>query len=192
MTHPDPSEEGKKIEGHSYDGIDELDNALPTWWLNSFYITIVFALGYFVYYALGDGPSLQKEYEKEKNQYEYAQLSQKAAVKLASEPELRAYLKDGTRVQAGKEIFLSKCVSCHGERGQGGIGPNLTDDYWIHGGKMTEILNVVTNGVLDKGMPPWGPILKQDELYSVVTFVKSLRGTNPPNAKAPQGALFKE
>jgi cytochrome c oxidase cbb3-type subunit 3 len=182
----------QKMEGHSYDGIDELDNSLPRWWLNSFYLTIVFAIIYSLYYLTGEGPTLVKEYERAKSDYEYAQYSHKTTVKTATEEELRAFLKEPARIKAGREIFQSKCVACHGPQGQGGIGPNLTDDYWIHGGKMTEILSVVTQGVLDKGMPPWGSMLKQDELHSVVTFVKSLRGSNPPGAKAPQGVLVKE
>ncbi len=186
------SSENQKLEGHTYDGIEELDNSLPVWWLNLFYITIVFAAGYLFYYTIFEGPTLVKEYHHAKNDYEYAQYMNKGAVKLADENELRVFLKDTGRIKAGREIYQAKCSACHGAQGQGGIGPNLTDDYWIHGGKMTDILNVVTNGVLDKGMPPWGPVLKQDEIYSVVTFVKSIRGSNPPNAKAPQGELVKE
>jgi cytochrome c oxidase cbb3-type subunit 3 len=196
-THSDDSKnqepvEGHKIEGHSYDGIDELDNALPKWWINGFYLTILFSIGYFFYYVLDEGPTLLKEYEHAKSDYEYAQYSRKGSVTLASEDELRAFLKNPARIKAGQEIYQSKCLACHGAQGQGGIGPNLTDDYWIHGGKMVDIVKTVMNGVSDKGMPPWGPILKQDEIYSVATFVKSLRGTNPPGAKGPQGELVKE
>lgn len=182
----------QKLEGHSYDGIEELDNSLPAWWLNGFYLTIIFSVGYVFYYAILEGPSLVREYENSRNKYEIAQLSSKAKTSVADESELRSFLKDPNRIQAGQAVFQSKCVSCHGPQGQGGIGPNLTDEYWIHGGKMTEILNVVMNGVLDKGMPPWGPVLKQDEIYSVVTYIKSIRGSNPPNPKPPQGELIKE
>ncbi len=177
---------------HTYDGIGELDHSLPAWWINGFYLNIIFALGYFFYYIMGDGPSLLKEYQKEKNEYEYAQALKKDSSKGASEEELRAFLKEPSRIQAGLQIFQTRCVVCHGAQGQGGIGPNLTDDYWIHGGKMTEILAVVVNGVPEKGMAPWGGILKLDEIYSVVTFIKSLRGTHPPNPKEPQGLLVKE
>ena len=184
--------EGHKLEGHSYDGIDELDNSLPRWWLWSFYLTIIFSIGYFAYYSVGNGPTLVKEYEDAKGEYEIAQSAKKDSVKIASEDELKAFLKDPARIKAGRDIFQSKCIACHGVQGQGGIGANLTDDYWLHGGKLSEILKSVTNGVLDKGMPPWGPVLKQDELYSVAVFVKSLRGSNPPGAKAAQGELVKE
>jgi cytochrome c oxidase cbb3-type subunit 3 len=184
--------DGLKLEGHSYDGIEELDNALPSWWINGFYLSIIFAIGYFIYYSLGEGPSLLNEYKHAKSDYEIAQFYQKNAVKVIGEDVLRAFLKDPARIKAGQGIFQSKCVACHGAQGQGGIGPNLTDDFWLHGGKMAEILNTITNGVLDKGMPPWGPVLSQEEIYSVLTFVKSLRGSHPANAKAPQGALVKE
>lgn len=181
-----------RIEGHNYDGIEELDNALPNWWLNGFYLTILFALVYFAYSISGQSPSLVKEYQHAKNDYEYNQYLNKSPAQLLKEEDLRGFLKEPARIQAGHEIFKTKCVSCHGAQGQGGIGPNLTDGYWIHGGKMTDILNTVTQGVLDKGMPPWGAVLKQDEIYSVVTFVKSLTGTHPPNPKAPQGVLVTE
>ena len=183
----------KDLEAHPiYDGIEELDNCLPRWWITGFYLTILFALGYFIYYSIGEGPSLRKEYEQAKNDYEIAQSTQKVEIKAASEDELRAYLRDPVRILAGHAIFQSKCLACHGAKGQGGIGPNLTDDSWIHGGKMTDILKTVTTGVLDKGMPPWSAILKKDEIASVVTFVKSLRGTKPPGAKAPQGEKVTE
>ncbi len=181
-----------QVEGHNYDGIEELDNALPKWWINGFYLTILFAVIYFFYYVLGDGPSLEKEYQRELRAHNYMTATQKSQSQVVSEDDLRALLKNPTRIEAGKEVFKGKCASCHGEQGQGGIGPNLTDDYWIHGGKMTEILTTVSAGVLDKGMPPWGAVLKQDELHAVVAYIKSIRGSNPPNAKAPQGDLVQE
>ncbi|MGZ3696760.1 MAG: cbb3-type cytochrome c oxidase N-terminal domain-containing protein [Bdellovibrionota bacterium] len=175
-----------------HDGIEELDNQLPKWWLYLFYLTIVFAAGYFAYYSLGSGPTLRQEYERVRNEEELASLAKSASVKVASEEELRALLKSSERVHAGQGIFQARCVACHGSAGQGGIGPNLPDDYWLHGGKMTEIVHTVTQGVADKGMPPWGPLLSQDEVHSLAAFIKSIRGTHPPNPKAPQGELYKE
>jgi cytochrome c oxidase cbb3-type subunit 3 len=184
--------EAPKLSGHSYDGIEELDNALPKWWINLFYLTIVFAGAYFLYYGIGEGPTLVQEYERHKNESELAALAKAGSIKTLTEPELRAFLRNPEKLKLGKEVFQSKCVSCHGSHGQGGIGPNLTDDYWIHGGKMTEIVQVITQGVGDKGMPPWGPLLSQDEIHAVASYIKSIRGTNPPNPKAPQGVLVKE
>jgi len=185
-------EEGRPLTGHSYDGIEELDNSLPRWWLYTLYGTILFSVGYFAYYVVGEGPTLVKEYEHEKYQIEVADLSKANLVKVASENELRELLKNKDNINSGKSIFEVKCVSCHGSRGEGGIGPNLTDDYWIHGGKMTEIVQTITQGVLDKGMPAWGSILKQDEIHFVSAYIKSLRGTHPPNSKGPQGDLVRE
>ncbi len=182
----------KKMEGHDYDGIQELDNSLPKWWVNLFYGTIFFSAGYFLYYVLLDGPGLMKEYEIEKKVQEIALLSQIGNEKPITEVELREILKSPDRIKQGKDIFQVRCASCHGEQGQGGIGPNLTDDYWIHGGKMVAIAQTITKGVSDKGMPPWGPVLKKEEIHSLTAYIKSIRGTNPPNAKAPQGILENE
>jgi cytochrome c oxidase cbb3-type subunit 3 len=156
--------EGKKIEGHEYDGIQELDNSLPRWWINLFYLTILFAVGYYGYYELGHGPSIQKEYRADQEAFDYARDRDRKAVTYVGEAELRKYAQDSERVRAGNAIFQAKCASCHGDHAQGGIGPNLTDEYWLHGGTMTAILNTVAQGVLDKGMPPWGAVLKTDEL----------------------------
>lgn len=179
-------------EKHEYDGIEELDNSLPKWWLNLFYLTVIFSSGYFTYYVLGEGPSLMDEYKRARNEIELQQIASSLNVKPASEDDLRAMLKDSSKKEVGKKVFAARCISCHGKLGEGGIGPNLTDDYWIHGSKMTEIAATITNGVSDKGMPPWGSVLSRDELHAVTVFVKSLRGTHPPNAKGPQGELVKE
>ena len=188
MTH----DTNKKVEGHAYDGIEELDNGLPTWWLNGFYLTILFAGLYFGYYTLGSGPGLVDEYNSSREVHEQAIAAKKAASPSLSDEQLIGFSKDPGKMKLGAAVYASKCVSCHGAQGQGGIGPNLTDDYWIHGAKPTQILKTVTEGVLDKGMPPWGAILTSEELPTVVAYVKSLKGTQPAGAKAPQGSLEKE
>ncbi len=180
--------EDKLIEGHEYDGIRELDNNLPSWWLATFYITIVFALLYFAYYSLGEGPGLRDEFNQAKLAAEQKQAASKPKETGIDETQLANMLKDSAQIQAGKVVFDGKCASCHGNKGEGLIGPNLTDAYWIHGkGTWVDITKAVDTGVPDKGMPPWGPILKPVELQQVVVYIKSLEGTNPPNAKAPQG-----
>ncbi len=182
----------KKIEGHAYDGIEELDNGLPSWWINGFYLTILFAGLYFGYYMLGSGPALVDEYNTSRETHEQAIATKKSARPVASEEQLAASLKDPGKVKLGASVYASKCIACHGDRGQGGIGPNLTDEYWIHGGNLTQIMKTVSEGVLDKGMPPWGAVLTADELPAVVAFVNSLIGTKPTAAKAPQGVRAKE
>jgi cytochrome c oxidase cbb3-type subunit 3 len=183
-----------KRTGHVYDGIEELDHAPPTWFMLMFYAGIVFGIGYFFYYVIGDGPTLTKEYERARNAEEYAQYelaAKSGGPKTLAESDLKALLKDEGKKKAGLASFQSKCASCHGNQGQGGIGPNLTDAYWIHGGKMTEVLAVITKGVPDKGMPPWGPILSAEEVQALTVHVRTLAGTRPPGAKEPQGTLVK-
>ena len=189
------SDQPEKFHGeiHIYDGIVEHDNRLPRWWLNGFYLTILFSIGYFFHYTFGDGPNLVAEYDQAKARQENELLASGAMKETElSESQLRSFVKDSVRLAAGKQGFQSKCNSCHGNLAEGGIGPNLTDNYWIHGGKMSKILAVIKNGVADKGMPPWGALLKKDELIGVVSYVKSLRGTGPTGAKAPQGELEKD
>ncbi len=177
---------------HIYDDIVELDNQLPRWWINLFYLTIVFAAGYFFYYSMGSGPTLVQEYEREKSAAELVELVRKDAYKPASEDELKAFVAQPEKASLGHGIFQTRCVSCHGSKGEGGIGPNLTDNYWIHGAKLTDLVLSVRQGVPDKGMPPWGPMLTTDEIHATVAYIRSIRGTSPAGAKAPQGDMVKE
>ena len=180
-------EDQEKNTGHNYDGIEELDNNLPKWWLGILYGSIVFAAGYFGYYVIGNGPGLNKQYETDHAKAEYDAYLRGGGKKGVSEAELLAVFKNPDRIKRGHAAFQARCIACHGAQGQGGIGPNLTDDFWLHGGKLTEIVKTITDGVADKGMPPWGPILKEDEIQSLAGYIRSLHGTNPPGAKAPQG-----
>lgn len=186
----EPKIEGRnevKGTGHFYDGIEELDNRLPSWWLGTLYGSILFAIVYFGYYVLGSGPTLVKEYERNQAASEYAAYLKGGAKKGPTETELLAVFKDHERQEEGHAVYHARCVACHGDHGQGGIGPNLTDEYWLHGGKLTEIATTVSRGVPDKGMPPWGPILKDHEIHSVVAYIRSLHGSKPKGAKAAQG-----
>jgi cytochrome c oxidase cbb3-type subunit 3 len=106
-----------------------------------------------------------------------------------SEDQLMAMVSQESVLKSGAEIFKSRCVSCHGAEGEGIVGPNLTDDYWIHGGRMTEIVATITNGVPAKGMVPWKSMLSADEIHQVAAFVKSIRGQKVKNPKAPEGTL---
>lgn len=188
------------IAGHDYDGIQEFDNPLPMWWLWTFFGTIIFAFMYFIHYQLGAGPNLDQELQSDltsiKN--EAATASAQAGGAGAGETgstaeDLNAVMNDPARIAAGKVIFAGKCASCHGPEGQGLIGPNLTDKFWIHGtGKPEDIVLVISKGVLDKGMPPWEAQLKPAEINSAMAFVRSLKGTNPPNPKPPQGNEVKD
>ncbi len=177
-----------KMMEHEYDGIRELDNPLPGWWIATFYITIVFAVVYFLHYQLLGAPDLREELEADMRAIKLQQIAAKSQDTGPNAGALMAILKDPSKLAAGQKVFGEKCASCHGGKAEGSIGPNLTDKFWLHEkGDIVGLVKVVGEGVLDKGMPPFKTILKEDELYAVVAFVKSLAGTNPPNAKAPQG-----
>ncbi|KAB2909542.1 MAG: c-type cytochrome [Ignavibacteriales bacterium] len=182
-------DEEELLLDHNYDGIKELDNDLPPWWKYLFYFTIVFAVVYLIYYQVLDGPSQLDEYKEELAQ---AQVSGAAGGAPSITAENVKLLTDPAALAKGKEIFERSCAACHGKNGEGMVGPNLTDDYWIHGGKIGDIFKVITEGVLDKGMPSWKALISPEEIEEIASFIKSIHGTNPPNAKEPQGELFKD
>ncbi len=183
------------LRPHRYDGIMEYDNPPPGWLTGLFFASIIFSLVYIPYYLAGyiysfDTPAvnLTKELEAE---------AAKAKAEAKAHPErsgptdadLRALVSDSGRVEQGKTLFAAKCAPCHGPQAQGLIGPNLTDNAWLHGGKPTEIRHTIVEGVPAKGMIPWGSQLKSDEIDALVAFVLSVRGSNPPNPKAPEGEV---
>lgn len=178
--------------GHDYDGIREYDNVLPNWWLATLYATIVFSFGYWMYYhVLGTGPLQMDEYHAEMAQAEEAAAAAAAARGALGDDELLAMVADSAKVEDGKSTFATYCVACHGMSGEGGIGPNLTDAYWIHGSKPTEILNVIRDGVPSKGMAAWGPVLGSDKVEKLTAFVVTLKGKDVPG-KAAEGELASE
>ncbi len=170
---------------HDYDGIQEFDNPLPRWWLSTFYGAILFSVGYWFYYhtlLVGELPT-----DSYKRELETADKLQAAAELLAvTEQQLLTLSHDQETVQRGAIVFKQNCVACHGERGQGIIGPNLTDAYWLHGSQAKQIYNTVSNGILEKGMPSWRPVLGPNKIKDATAFVLSLRGKNEPG-KPPQG-----
>ena len=171
-----------KILDHDYDGIQEFDNPLPNWWLTTFFGTIIFAFLYYIHYTFGGGLTLQEELK-----VAMASLP-KSEDQALSESELKTKMSSPGTLESGKAVFVARCVACHGTEGEGGIGPNLTDEYWIHGqGTRADIVNVVQKGVPDKGMPTWSSMISSDEIIQVSAYVYSLKGTNPKNPKAPQG-----
>lgn len=180
-----------KDTGHDYDGIKELDNDLPKWWLNLFWITIFFSVAYIYYYHvdLNGGKSPTEAFNEAEEQRIFSQIK-KPEVKF-DEKALAALFTDKKVRGLGAQVFTQRCVSCHGTKGEGGVGPNLTDDYWLHGNKFVDVANSVYKGIPEKGMIAWSALLSQSEIEQVVVYIKTLRGTNPANAKAPQGDLVK-
>lgn len=173
---------------HEYDGIRELDNPIPMWFNALFYSSIAFAIGYLlVYHVFGWGMTQDEEYQAamqagEKQRIEFLESSgsniDENSVALDLSPEF---------VAAGQEIFLQNCGMCHGNQGEGLIGPNLVDEYWLHGGEIGEVFRTVKYGVPEKGMVPWEANLTPVQIAQVSNFILSIAGTNPPNPKAPEG-----
>ena len=171
-----------KLLNHEYDGIQELDNHLPMWWLWTFFGAIIFSFIYWIHYSLvKDGPSLDEELARDMARIE--QLRKKTDGSDIGAKEI----SDEERLALGKSLFNANCASCHKQDGGGSVGPNLTDNDWVHGPTKEAIKKVVEEGVLDKGMPPWKGILRPNEVVAVVQFVESLKGKNVANGKAPQG-----
>ncbi|HEY0244055.1 MAG TPA: cbb3-type cytochrome c oxidase N-terminal domain-containing protein [Mucilaginibacter sp.] len=182
------AEEKEILIEHDYDGIQELDNPTPAWFMVLFYCTIIFAAGYLLnYHVFHIGQLQYEEYKTEMAEADVAKkiyLSKAAnrvdenSVKLVTDPAVLA---------AGQAIFAQNCKPCHGDHAQGNVGPNLTDDYWLHGSKINDLFKTIKYGVPAKGMPTWEKQLSPKQISDVANYVKSLHGTNPANPKAPQG-----
>ena len=175
---------------HDFDGIKELDNSLPPWWLYSFYASIIFAVLYLGYYHLLGGDTQEDEYNK---QMEVARI-EVANYKLENPVVLdKSNMSDADNLEAGKKIFKTNCAACHSFDGGGGIGPNLTDEYWILGGGVENIYNTISDGGRDgKGMIAWKNSLNAEKMQQVTSFVLSLQGTTAEKPKEKEGELWKE
>ena len=179
-----PHEEDRLLD-HNYDGIQEFDNPMPRWWVWIFWATIIFSVVY-VADPTGSirGPGRVREYE---NQLAEAAERWPAPTTTIDEAGLQALVSNPQVLAAGREVFNANCAVCHRPDGGGLIGPNLTDEYWLHGGKLTDIHKTIVEGVLTVGMPAWGRVLQPTQVNAVTAYVASLAGSNPPNPKPPQG-----
>jgi cytochrome c oxidase cbb3-type subunit 3 len=187
------SEEHTLILQDEYDGIRELNNPTPAWFMYLFYGTIIFAASYLLIYHVFKAAPLQ--YDEYKNEMalaakEKATLLAKSAnnvdentVKLTTDPAV---------LSAGQTVFSTRCAACHGDKGQGLVGPNLTDDYWLHGNKISDVFKTIEYGVQSKGMPTWENQLTPKQISDVANYIKSLHGTHPANPKDPQGTKMTE
>jgi cytochrome c oxidase cbb3-type subunit III len=176
---------------HNYDGIRELDNNLPPWWKYSFYISIVWAIGYLSYYHVMGGPSSHDEYDIAMKQAKEQQEAY-ARANAGKVDENTVTMSDAAGIAAGKDVFMINCSPCHGKNGEGVVGPNLTDDYWLHGGSIKDVFKTIKFGWPAKGMKSWSADLSPVQIRDVASYIKSIHGTNPPNGKAPQGDLYSE
>ncbi|HEX5628879.1 MAG TPA: c-type cytochrome [Usitatibacteraceae bacterium] len=178
---------------HELDGIKEYDNPMPGWLMAIWWGSLLFSAVYLVFYALSFGEgSMESEYRADTQSALTSVQAHFDANPLAppSPSALLAGVGDPAVIDAGAARFTRSCASCHGDKAQGLIGPNLTDDRWIHGGSVEQVFQSVAKGWPAKGMPPWGRAMKPEELSAVVSYVRSLQGSNPPNAKAPEGEPF--
>ncbi len=192
LTNAVPVTEEDSIDmGHNYDGIRELDNKLPPWWKYGFYASILFAFAYMYFYHFSDtGWSSLKEYEAE--MAEAAVIKEQYLQKVGNmvNEENVSVLQDASDLAAGEKVYTTFCVACHGSQGEGGIGPNFADAYWIHGGSINDIFSIIKYGAPEKGMISWQSQLRPVEMQQVASYILSLQGSNPPNAKEPQGELY--
>ncbi len=171
--------------GHEYDGIKENNFPMPAWWLAIFVGTIIFSFNYYIHYTFAEAPTLLEEFQEQMKK-----VDANPERPLPQESELKALHSRPEIIAAGIGVYQQKCSMCHGPDGGGTIGPNLTDDHWIHGtGQRRDILNVLIKGVPDKGMPAWGKVLTSEEMSGISAYVFSLRGTKPSQPKAAEGNL---
>lgn len=193
-NHFKPVQEEANIDlGHDYDGIRELDNRLPPWWLYGFYICIIFACIYlWRYHVTHTAPSsleelaaVMKKADAEKENY------LKKAANNVNENTV-TYLSDASALDAGKKIFVTACAACHAADGGGTVGPNLVDEYWLHGGSIADIFKSIKYGWPEKGMKSWKDDYSPAQIAQLASYIKSLKGTKPATAKEPQGEVYQE
>ncbi|MEY4963129.1 MAG: Cbb3-type cytochrome c oxidase subunit FixP [Bacteroidota bacterium] len=194
LTKSEPMEnEGQLLLDHDYDGIKELDNNLPPWWLYLFYACIVFSVVYLVRFEILGADDQETELKKE-----LAQAKIEVAEYMKTAPDLMdektvTLLTDSPSLVEGKTIFTTNCAACHRADAGGQIGPNLTDDHWILGGGIKNLFHTITNGGRDgKGMIAWKGTLKPKEIQKVASYIISLKGSNPKDPKAPDGEIWVE
>lgn len=186
-------EEGTIELDHNYDGIRELDNVLPPWWLYLFYITIVFAGVYLVRYHIIGADSQEVEYNKAMAQAKLELEKYKESSPDVFDVNSVELLTEEADLARGKAVFNLNCAACHANDGGGGIGPNLTDKHWILGGGFKNAFNTIYNGGRDgKGMVAWNKTLKPQDIQKVASYIMTLQGTKPANPKAPEGDVWKE
>lgn len=174
-----------ELRPEKMDGIELLDNPLPTWWVALFNFSLIYGLGYLGWFHVLKKPGLKEDLVQDRKAHQQLIAAQQQ-VSLSPE-DMSTRLQDPKLIEEGKELYAAHCSPCHGQLGEGTVGPNLTDKFWIHGGTPEQILTSISEGIPSMGMVAWGPILGQPKVEATAAFVISLQGTSPPNGKAPQG-----
>lgn len=183
------SEEKDLMLEHEFDGISELDNPTPAWFMWLFYSTIVIAIGYMLtYHVFKWAPLQDEEYAIEMKDAEAAKKEYLSKSANLIDENSVTESNDAAILSAGQALYATNCVACHGDKGQGVVGPNLTDDYWLHGGTVNAIFKTIKYGVPEKGMISWEKVLTPKQISDITNYLHSLKGSNPPNPKAAQGA----
>jgi cytochrome c oxidase cbb3-type subunit 3 len=187
-------DESLLMQGHKYDGIQEYDNPMPGWWTGIFLITILFTpvyiLGVHTFDFINDYGDDLAASQADLEQIREAYAAEHGPTIETDAASLAGYAEDPVMVAAGTEVYTTTCASCHGDAGQGLIGPNLTDEFWINGGGAENVYTVINEGVVAKGMPAWGAVLNEEKMAQAMAYVLSLEGTNPPGAKAAEGEPY--
>lgn len=177
---------------HDYDGIRELDNNIPGWWKAAFAGTILIAVIYFVRFFITDTLPDQVDELKaaqEKAEVEVAKYLERTGGLV---DENTAVMSDAAGIKHGAGLYSQQCVACHGASGEGGISPNLADEYWLHNGGIKDVFYSIKYGWPDKGMMPWADVFSPKEIQDIASYILSLQGSNPPNAKDPEGEIYKQ
>ena len=193
ITKTTPVEtEHELLLNHDYDGIKELDSQIPPWFLWLFYITIFFSIVYMLdYHVFNSSPLQDAEYQLQVKQAEVERAELMNSGAMLNEESV-TLLTDQAAIDNGKQIFATNCVACHAADGGGLVGPNLTDDYWIHGGGVKNIFKTIKYGVTAKGMIAWQTQLNPKQMQDVASFIITLHGTTPVTPKQPEGTVWKE
>jgi cytochrome c oxidase cbb3-type subunit 3 len=193
ITKTTPVEtEHELLLNHNYDGIRELDSKVPPWFLWLFYVTIFFSIVYMLdYHVFNSSPLQAEEYELQVQQAEFERAALMKSGAFLNEESV-TLLTDPSSLDDGKQIFTANCVACHAADAGGLVGPNLVDDYWIHGGGIKNIFKVIKYGVTAKGMISWQSQLSPKQMQDVSSYIISLHGTTPANPKQPEGTIWKE
>lgn len=177
---------------HDYDGIKELDNSLPPWWKWGFAFTILFSGVYLYYYHMSDGPLQVDEYNIAVAKAEAEQAAYLAKAGNAIDENTVKLITEGSELADAGTLFKNTCAACHREDGGGSVGPNLADDYWLHGGSLPDVFKSIKYGWKDKGMPEWKTNMSAKQIAGLASYIKSMKGKKVEGGKAPQGDLYVE